>query len=144
MAETQNLKNHGRVVPVYHIGVFFSLVANFFWAIYRLTQGVSGESIVGLILATALLLMFFSIRAQILRVQDRVIRLEMRLRLAEVLPADMRAHIPTLTVPQLIGLRFASDAELSSLVRDVVAGKFKTTKDIKMQVKNWQGDFQRA
>ena len=144
MAEGQNFKNHGRVVPVYHIGVFFSFVANFFWAIYRLTQGVSGETVMGLILSVALLLMFFSVRAQILRVQDRVIRLEMRLRLASVLPADLRAQIAALTVPQLIALRFASDAELPSLVRDVAAGKFATPKEIKLQVKEWQADYQRA
>jgi len=144
VAEGQNLKNHGRVVPVYHVGVFFSLVANFFWAIYRLIQGVSGESVMGLILSVALLLMFFSVRAQILRVQDRVIRLEMRLRLASVLPAEMRGKIAALTVKQLIALRFASDAELPSLVSDVLAGKFATQKDIKLQVKDWQSDYQRA
>ena len=140
MPEPQSLKNHGRVVPVYHIGVFFSLVANLVWAICRLTQGVTGDAAVGMILAIALLLMFFSLRVQILTVQDRVIRLEMRLRLREALPADLHAHIPALTLPQLVALRFASDAELPALVRDVLAGKHGTQKEIKVQIKNWQAD----
>jgi hypothetical protein len=77
-------------------------------------------------------------------VQDRVIRLEMRLRLARVLPAQLHAHIPNLSLQQLIALRFASDAELADLVQEVVAGKCQTPKDIKMRVKDWQADLQRA
>jgi hypothetical protein len=127
------------------MGVFFPLVINFFWAVYRLTQaGLTGEAIVGVLLAFALLLMFGSVRRQILTVQDRVIRLEMRLRLGQVLPADLRMQISTLTIPQLVALRFASDAELPDLTREVLAGTVPTQKDIKMRVKNWQADYQRA
>jgi hypothetical protein len=144
MSEMQSFKNHGRVVPAYHMGVFFPFVLNFFWAIYRLTHGVTGESIVSLIMAIALLLMFFSVRRQILTVQDRVIRLEMQLRLRQVLPGDMHAQIPLLSVPQLVALRFASDAELAGLTKEVLEGKLGTQKEIKMQVTDWQGDVQRA
>jgi hypothetical protein len=144
MPEAQSFKNHGRVVPVYHIGVFFPFVVNFFWAIYRLTRGVTGESIVSFILAIALLLMFFSVRIQILTVQDRVIRLEMQLRLRQVLPGDLHAQIPLLTLAQLVALRFASDAELPALTREVLGGKLGTQKEIKMRVKDWQADVQRA
>ena len=91
-----------------------------------------------------MLLLFGSVRGQILTVQDRVIRLEMRLRLAQVLPADLQAQIPRLGVKQLVALRFASDAELPGLVRDVLADKLPTPKEIKMQVKDWQADVQRA
>ena len=145
MSEPQNFKNHGRVVPIYHVGVFFPFAANFFWAIYRMWHaGVNGESIIGLIMAIALVLLFVSVRGQILTVQDRVIRLEMQLRLARVLPADLQAQISRLEVKQLVALRFASDAELPALVRDVLAGKLGTQKEIKMQVKDWQADYQRA
>lgn len=140
----QSFKNHGRVVPAYHIGVFFPLAINFFWAIYRVYSAVTIDSVVALILALALLVMFVSVRVQILTVQDRVIRLEMRLRLMQVLPPDMQLHIGSLTVPQLVALRFAGDAELPELVRDVIAGRCATQKDIKMRVKEWQPDFQRA
>jgi hypothetical protein len=145
MAETQTFKNHGRFVPLWHGGVFFCLLANLFWAIYRLIHtGLNGEAIIGFVLAFGLLMMFASIRVQVLTVQDRVIRLEMRLRLAQMLPADMHGHIGQLTIRQLIALRFASDRELAPLVSDVVAGKLANPKDIKMQIKEWQGDYQRA
>ena len=68
----------------------------------------------------------------------------MRLRLAQLLPADLQARIPDLTRPQLVALRFAGDAELPALVRDVLAGKYSTQKDIKLQVKSWQADWLRA
>ena len=122
----------------------FPLVPNFFWAIYRLTRGFTGESVVSLIVAIALLLMFFSVRRQILAVQDRVIRLEMQLRLRQVLPGDMQAQVALLTVPQLVALRFASDAELPALTREVLGGKLGTQKEIKMRVKEWQADLHRA
>jgi hypothetical protein len=144
MPAPQTYKNHARIVPIYHIGVFFPLAANLLWAAYRLTGGITGDSVISLLVAIALLLMFFSVRVQILTVQDRVIRAEMRARLREVLPADLAARCGALTIPQLIALRFASDAELPALVRDVLAGSLTTQKDIKLRVKNWQADYQRA
>ena len=144
MEKQQSFKNHARIVPMYHMGVFFPLVINLFWAMYRIYQGVTGESIVGLLVAVALLLMFFSVRLQILTVQDRVIRLEMRLRLRERLPPDLQAAVASLTLSQLIALRFASDAEMPELVRAVVSGQLPTSKDIKMRVKDWQADHLRA
>lgn len=77
-------------------------------------------------------------------VQDRVIRLEMRLRLREVLPPDLQGRLAELTRGQLVGLRFASDAELPELVRQVLNGSFKTATEIKKAIKHWQGDFLRA
>ena len=144
MTESQNFKNHGRVVPMYHIGVFFPFVANFGWAGYRLTQDVNGDTVVAFLLALALVLMFFAVRAMVVTVQDRVIRLEMRLRLREVLPSDLRAQIMSLTKGQLIALRFASDAELPALVREVLAGQLADQKAIKMRIKDWQPDLLRA
>jgi hypothetical protein len=77
-------------------------------------------------------------------VQDRLIRLEMRLRLRQILPPDLQPQIDALTHRQLVAMRFASDAELADLVRDVIAGKITTSKDIKMRVRNWQADWLRA
>ena len=67
-----------------------------------------------------------------------------RQRLHQLLSADLQPRIGDLTAKQLVALRFACDAELPELVRDVVAGKLSTSKDIKLKIKSWQGDFLRA
>ena len=144
MAQEQNLKNHSRIVPAFHMGVFFPFILNFFWAIYQLIQGVSVGTVIGLLTAIALLLLFFTVRAMILTVQDRVIRLEMRLRLRGLLPPDLLPRVNELDVKQLIALRFASDVELPELVREVLAGNCRTQKEIKQRVKSWQSDYLRA
>jgi hypothetical protein len=86
-----------------------------------------------------LFLLVFKTRVYSLKVQDRVIRLEERLRLAQVLPAAQQSRIPELTVDQLIGLRFASDAELPGLVEKTLAGNWKR-KQIKEAVQHWRPD----
>ena len=94
--------------------------------------------------ALALITLALSARIMALTVQDRVIRVEMRQRLAMCLPADLQGRINELTRRQLVAMRFASDAELPDLTREVVAGKLTAPKDIKMRVKNWQADWLRA
>jgi uncharacterized protein DUF6526 len=144
MPNTQTYKTHRRVVPAYHFGVLFALLAYFVWSVYQLSQGFSGAAIMGVILSVALMTLAISLRSQILRVQDRLIRLEMRLRLRESLPADLAARAAHLPVKQLIALRFASDEELPGLVRDVVDGKVVTPNDIKLKIREWQADHLRA
>ena len=144
MPTVQNYRNHARIVPAYHFGVFVPFLANFIWATYRLIGMFSGETLIAFLVSIALLLMFFSLRAQVLTVQDRVIRLEMRLRLRSSLPPTCRTTINGLSHKQLVALRFASDAELPELVREVLGGKLKTQKDIKMRVRDWQADYLRA
>ena len=95
---------------------------------------VGGSAIIGLGLA----------RRYCTKLQDRIIRLEMRIRLEKILPADLQAAIPTLTIPQLIGLRFASDAEMPDLVRKVIAENIEDRTAIKKMVKDWQGDYDRV
>jgi hypothetical protein len=144
MPNTQDYKSHRRLVPAFHIGVLFSLLAYFVWSVYQLFQGLTGSAIMGVILSVALMTLAVSLRSQILRVQDRLIRLEMRLRLRENLPADLSARAAHLPVKQLVALRFASDEELPSLVRDVVDGKVVTPNDIKLKIREWQADHLRA
>lgn len=140
----QNLKNHTRIVPAYHVGVGLAVLVNFLWTLYRAVQQPTGDRVVAFVVGIGLLLMFLSLRQQILTVQDRVIRLEMRLRLRELLPTDVYARAAALPVKQLIALRFASDAELPGIVRDVLAGSVTSMRDIKSRVKDWQSDFLRA
>jgi hypothetical protein len=144
MPEEQTFNNHARFVPMYHIGVFIPLLLNLAWAFYRLGGDLTGDDLINLLVAVALLLMALSVRAQILTVQDRVIRLEMRHRLRDVLPADLYGQAGTIGVKQLVALRFAGDAELPALVRDVLSGTLRTGKDIKMKVRDWQADYLRA
>lgn len=144
MAETQNYRNHGRLVPVYHIGVFLILLVNFIWGGYRLVRTPGGDGLVAWLTSIGLILMFFSVRAQILTVQDRVIRLEMRLRLRALLAPEVAARAASLPVKQLVALRFAGDGELPALVDDILAGRLVSQKDIKMRVQDWQADFLRA
>jgi hypothetical protein len=79
-----------------------------------------------------------------LTVQDRLIRLEMRLRLQQVLPPELVARVGEIERPQFVALRFASDAELPDLVREVLTGKLATQRAIKERVRSWQPDYFRA
>ena len=146
MAEKpQNLQNHVRVVPPYHMFVFPVLFVNIGWAIYRVVKfPISFPTVFGVFLSVALLLLALYARLFVLSVQDRVIRLEMRLRLAEILPPDLRPRIPEFTVAQLVSMRFACDAELPALARKVLDDKMSDRKAIKQLVKDWQGDYVRA
>ncbi len=144
MPQPQSYRNHSRIVPAYHVGVLVPFFANFIWAFYRLVLAFNGETLMAFLVSIALLLMFFSIRVQVLTVQDRVIRLEMRLRLRGVLPPDLHGHINGLSHKQLVALRFASDAELAGLVREVLAGTLKSQKEIKARIREWQADHLRA
>ncbi len=145
MADSQqNYRNHSRIVPIYHFGVFLPLLANFVWTAFRLTGGVTGDALMAWVVSVALILAAFSLRAQILTVQDRVIRLEMRLRLAGLLAEELAARAAGLSVKHLVALRFASDSELPGLVHDVLEGRLQDQKSIKQAVKEWQGDFLRA
>jgi uncharacterized protein DUF6526 len=141
----QNLQNHTRLVPPFHMFVLPVLLVNVGWSIYHLVKaGVSFESVFGILLAIALLLLGLFARTFVLTVQDRVIRLEMRLRMAEVLPAELRPRISEFTVGQMCALRFASDAELPGLARKVLDDKMSSRKAIKQMIKNWQADYLRA
>jgi hypothetical protein len=145
MAEReQSYKKHARWLPLFHFFVMPVLAVNVFVALWRFIQIPGLATTHGIVFAVALLGLGFLSRTQALTVQDRLIRLEMRLRLRQLLPPDLHPRINDLTHRHLVALRFASDAELADLVRDVLAGKLTTPKDIKMRVKTWQPDWLRA
>ncbi len=144
MAE-QNFANHVKFVPAFHFCAVPVFVINFGWSLYRLrTLGFSFAGIFGVLLATALVILVFSARLFALAVQDRVIRLEERLRYERLLPADLQARIGEFDVAQFVSLRFASDAELPGLARKVLDEKLTKRKAIKLLVKNWKADYLRA
>jgi hypothetical protein len=145
MAEpVQNFQSHTRWFPPFHYVVLPILFGNFLYQGYRLFQAPSGYTAWALVVAFALLGLAALTRQMVIAVQDRVIRLEERLRLHRLLPADLQTRIDSLTKGQLIAIRFASDAEVEPLVRDIAAGKITTQKDIKGAVKTWRPDYMRA
>jgi hypothetical protein len=145
MAEkAQNFENHAKTVPVFHLGVLPVLAANVIWSIVHVSRHPNFGNGMAVIVALALLFLAFCARVFALTVQDRVIRLEMRLRLQQLLPENLRARIPEFKVNQLVALRFASDAELPELARKVLDEKLNDRKAIKKLIRNWQPDYLRA
>ena len=143
--DEQNFQNHGKVVPIFHFFAIPVFVANFIWSLFQLWHlGISFAGIFGVILAAALVVLVFEARVFALAVQDRVIRLEERLRYERVLPADLQAKCGELTIGQIVALRFACDAELAGLMRKVLDEKLEKRKAIKQQIKNWKPDYLRA
>ncbi len=80
------------------------------------------------------------VRGYVTKLQDRIIRTEMRIRLEEILPEDLQSAIATLTIKQFIALRFASDDEMPDLVRKVTSENITDLKPIKRSIRNWQAD----
>jgi hypothetical protein len=145
MAErAQTYKNHTRLLPAFHFFVIPVLLLNFVNDIRHLWRYPSEGAAFAAVVGAALLMLAFLSRVQAVTVQDRVIRLEMRLRLRQVLPTELHGRINDLTHGQLVALRFAGDAELPDLVREILEGKLQTGKQIKQRVKNWQPDWLRA
>jgi hypothetical protein len=144
MAE-QSFSSHTRWVPTFHFFVMPVLILNLGWSIYRLIRlGFSWDGLIYLLTAAALVLLMFNARLFALSVQDRVIRLEERMRLSSLLPADLKPRVGEFTVSQLVALRFASDEELPPLARKVLTDKVTDRKAIKQMVKNWRPDYLRA
>lgn len=144
MPQTQDFKHHARFYPPFHFFVIPVLLLNFLNSVRHLWLDPRQGTVFTLIVAAAVLMLGFASRLMALTAQDRIIRLEMRLRLRELLPPDLRSRIDELTPQQLVALRFAGDAELPDLVRDVLAGNLPTQKSIKQRVKNWQADLLRV
>lgn len=143
MAEkTQSFQSHTRWNVMYHFIVsplaLFNVYAQFRHA-YHAGDRISWWNA---IFSVALLLFVLVARTMVVTVQDRLIRLEMRLKLRDLGVAA--ADIKRITVPQFVGLRFASDAELPELVKRVLSGELTEQKAIKAAIKDWQADWQRA
>jgi hypothetical protein len=144
MSEPQNYQNHVKQAPAWVNGVYLIFLLNILWSGYRLFSGLSVDSVLAFLVSIALVLLGFISRTQTLTVQNRLIRLEQRLRYRELLPADVAARAAALPVSQIVALRFAGDAELPALVNEVLSGQLSDPKAIKLKVKDWQADHLRA
>ena len=140
----QTYANHARFVPAYHFVAFFLVLINLVFTVVQIFRGPSATTVVAALAAVVLGLIYWYMRAFVIAVQDRVIRLEMQLRLQRLLPDDLRARLGEITKGQFIALRFASDAEMPALVRKVLDEKITDQKQIKLAIKDWQPDYLRA
>ncbi len=147
----QNLANHARYVPLFHFAGGGLVLVNLLWSFVRIYHALRvpgrfaiGDSLDGLVVALLLVILLWYTRQFPITAQDRIICLEMRLRLTELLPADLRGRIGELRPDQLIALRFASDEELPELTRQVLDGKLATGSQIKSQIRNWRPDHLRV
>lgn len=141
----QNFANHAKTVPAFHFFVLPVLFLNVGWSVYRWKVSLwSLDGAVSVLTSVAILMGFLLARMFALSVQDRVIRMEERLRCERLLPQDLQPRIVEFEPSQLISLRFASDAELPALARKVLDEKIKDRKAIKQQIKNWRPDYLRA
>ena len=141
----QNFANHAKTVPAFHFFVLPVLFLNIGWSVYRWKISLwSFDGAIWVLTSVAILMGFLLARMFALSVQDRVIRLEERLRCERLLPPDLQARIVEFEPGQLVSLRFACDAELPGLARKVLDEKMKDRKAIKQLVKNWRPDHLRA
>jgi len=146
----QTYANHTRLDPPFHffLGPVFILalvltLIHFFYHLRESGMRDNIHSFLLIVLAVAMITLVLKVRLYSLKVQDRIIRLEERLRLTQLLSEPLRSRIPELNEDQLIGLRFASDAEVPKLVERALNEKLKR-KDIKKAIQNWRPDYWRV
>lgn len=143
-SEQQNAANHARFVPGYHYVALMLALLNLVWAVYRSVTHPTVESHAAILVGVILLMALWYLRAFPLAVQDRLIRLEERLRMQRLLPADMQGRLDEFTAGQVIALRFASDAELPELATKVLNERITDRKQIKLLIRDWRADHMRA
>jgi hypothetical protein len=138
-SEIQSLKNHGRIDPWFHIVPFFVLIANLVVSIFFVVHHLSFFSAWLVFLSVVVFVPYFKVRIYPLKVQDRVIRLEERIRLQALAPSEWHTQIYRLSEDQLIGLRFAADDEVVELAKQALEHNLNR-KQIKERIKDWRPD----
>lgn len=146
MPDTQNFKNHARFDPPYHFFAVAILLANVIVAIvaaFHTWSDSPGNSIWRVLVAMALLMIAFKARSYALAAQDRVIRVEEKMRYAALLSPESLAKSASLNLRQMIALRFASDGELPALIARAVSENL-APKQIKESIQTWRPDNDRV
>lgn len=139
MSEPQDLKHHARFDPLYHFFLTIVSIASVIIAIIYCVHHFCFNSVWLVVIALAALVALFRMRQYPLKVQDRVIRLEERLRLQALAPAEWHTQIYRLTEDQLIALRFAADDEVVELAKQALEHNL-SRKQIKERIKSWRPD----
>jgi hypothetical protein len=138
-SDAQGLKNHGRYDPPYHFFLTFITIANLVISIVYLVHHPSFYPVWFVVLSLAAVVALFRMRTYPLKVQDRVIRLEERIRLQALAPAEWHTQIYRLNEDQLIALRFAADDEVVELAKQALEHNLNR-KQIKERIRDWRPD----
>jgi hypothetical protein len=142
-ASVQTYGTHRRYLVPWHFIAMPIIGAHVALLLYNLARAPSLAGLWNALVMIALFIALLSSRWMALRVQDRLVRLEETLRLERLLPGRS-ADLERLTLGQLIGLRFASDAEVPHLVDRILAGELQTADDVKRAVQHWKPDHLRV
>jgi Family of unknown function (DUF6526) len=140
----QNYGNHTKFFPLFHFVAAPITMLYFINEVRHLWMNPNRSTAFAALVAFGILAAVFASRLMALKVQDRVIRLELQMRMRGLLPTDLQSRMHQLTPRQMVALRFAGDAELADLVRAVLDGKLTNQKAIKQAIKDWRGDYLRA
>jgi uncharacterized protein DUF6526 len=141
--QQQNYANHTRIDPLFHQVTFPIAAISILLALWITIRQFGLASVELLILSILIMILALRARSYATKLQDRIIRIEERLRLQSLLTEPLRSRIPELTEGQLIALRFASDGEIPALVERVLASKMPKD-DIKKAIVNWRADYFRV
>lgn len=139
----QTRSNHVRFDSAFHFFLIPALLLLLLWAVIHLVRHPEASSVAFLVITVLMLVTALKARIYALKVQDRIIRLEERLRLSALLPETLRSRVDELTESQLIALRFASDAEVPGLVQRTLDENF-APKQIKEAIRDWRPDYWRV
>ncbi len=144
MSETQTYKTHRQWVPLWHYVATPIALINVIVAAKGLSGGMTFANSWAVVFALGFFAVAYLSRQQAIVVQNRLIKLEERIRMKELLPEALRARIGELTTSQFIGLRFAPDAELVGLVERCLGGQLANAEAVKKEIKGWRPDTLRA
>jgi hypothetical protein len=139
----QNYGNHTRWDPPFHFFAFPVILLTVIAAIVHCVQRPSWFSGWLILFSIAIVIVAVKARLYALKAQDRIIRLEERERIMSLLADPVRSRVGELTEAQLVGLRFACDAEIPVLVEGSLAKKLSQS-DIKKSIKVWRADYFRV
>jgi hypothetical protein len=137
---SQNFANHTRWHAPFHFFVLPVMLINVIWSIVVFVKAPDWNLGWWVIVSLALAMLTTFVRTYSLKVQDRIIRLEERLRYQQLLSPAVFQQADALKPAQIVALRFASDHELEQLVSQAVAGKFAKSKDLKQAIRSWRAD----
>ena len=139
----QSFESHAKIVPGYHRAATALVLLPTLYFGYRAAFAFTWDGLFHFLFAVGVCLVAFYARYFPLRVQDRLIRLEERMRMERVLPPDLRARAHEIQTRYLVALRFASDEELPELVRRVLDDGLSDRTEIKKSIRAWRADHER-